>query len=200
LIRSASSTSSLASLNQEKKSSKTKIPSSIHFQKFDPTIRRSPNRYHHHHHQRTVPLRVHHSSDSEEHEKFRHHIHRRKNYSPKITSYSTRSEACQTTNDDPATKNEQEQTDEQFLQEQKNPGQSSSLLTPISSPLPNTSVQPPLDQVKLSFNRPVQQPISLLSSANINNPWPITTSFCKSISVKYAVKTAFSIPLRCLFF
>jgi hypothetical protein len=196
LIKSASSTTSLTSLNQDKKSSfnnkKPKIPSSFPFQKFDPTIRRSSNRHqNHHHHQRTVPLRVHHSSDSEEHDKLRHNIHRRKPYSSKNTSFSTRSEACQTTNEKHIMKNEQEQTDEKFLVEQKNInqniGQSSApLRTSLSSPvlIPSTSFQAPLDQVKLAFNRSLQQPLSPLSSANINNPWPISTSFSKLIEFK----------------
>jgi hypothetical protein len=181
-IKPASSTTSLASLNQEKKSSldtkKSKLSSSIHLQKFDPTIRRSSNRHHHHHHhhhQRAVPLRVHHSSDSEEPEKLRHHIHRRKTLSSKNTSYSTRSEACQTVNDDLIVKDEQKNITEDNGQ--------SSLLTPTPSPLPpSTFVQAPLDQVKQAFDRSLQQPISPLSSANINNPWPITTSFSKLIN------------------
>jgi hypothetical protein len=182
-IKSSSSTTSLTSIKHEKKSSldtkKSKISSSINFQKFDPSIRRSPNR---HHHQRTAPLRVHHSSDSEEYEKLRH---RRKVYSSKNTSYSTRSEACQTANDLPIMKNEQEQTDKQkpISQNIEQPS-SSSLQTPSTSPIliPSTLVQAPLDQVKLAFNRSLQQPISPpLSSVNINNPWPISTSFSKSI-------------------
>jgi hypothetical protein len=168
---SSSLTTNLTNVNQNKKTlldnKKTKISSSINFQKFDPTIRRSPNR-HHHHHQRTVPLRVRHSSDSEEHEKLRQNIHRRKPYSSKNTSYSTRSEACQTINDTNIMKNEQKQTDEQ-----------PSLSSPVL--IPSTSIQAPLDQVSLAFNRSLQQPISPIPLANINNPWPISPSSSKSI-------------------
>ncbi|CAF4888149.1 unnamed protein product, partial [Rotaria magnacalcarata] len=66
-IKSASSTSSLVNVNQEKKSSienqKSKVTSSIHCPKFHPTTRPSANRHHHQQQQqqRTVPLRVHHS-------------------------------------------------------------------------------------------------------------------------------------------
>lgn len=183
LVKSSSSTTSLASINQEKKSTinnkKTKVSSSMNIQKFDPTIRRSPNR----HHQRTVPLRVHHSSDSEEPEKIRH---RRKPYSSKNTSYSTRNEACQTINDTHKMKNEREQTDEQYFhREQNHIGQlapsTSSLPISSSSPvlMPSTLVQAPLDQVKLAFDRSLQQPMSPLISSNINNPWPLSTSFSK---------------------
>ena len=146
-IKSASSTSSLASLNQEKKpssdSKKSKVSSSMHLQKFDPTLRRSSNRHHHHHH-RAVPLRGHHSSDSEEPEKSRRHTHRRKANLSKNTSHSTRSEACQTIEE---------------------PKMNTELITPTPSPLPASS----FEQVK--------QPVSTLSSENIINPWPITTSF-----------------------
>jgi hypothetical protein len=178
-IKSASSTTNLANLNQDKKSSidtkKSKLPLSIHLQKFDPTIRRSSNRHHHHHHhhhQRAVPLRVHHSSDSEEPEKSRPNTHRRKVPSSRNTSYSTRSEACQTTNDDLIVKSEPKNITEDNGQ--------SSLLTPISSPVPSsTLVHASLVQVKQAFDRSLQQPISPLSSTNINNPWPVTTSFSK---------------------
>lgn len=145
-IKSASSTTSLASLPPDKKSSsetkKSKISSSLHLQKFNPSIRRSANR----HSQRAVPLRVHHSSDSEEYEKSRHSTHRRKRNASKNSSSSTRSEVRPTKND------------EQL-----------SLITPTPSPPPSALVQ---DQVQ-------QQPISPFSSANIINPWPITTSYGK---------------------
>lgn len=142
-IKSASSTTSLASFHEDKKSSnstkKSKIPSSFHFQKFDPSsIRRTTMR----HSQRAVPLRVHHSSDSEEYNKSRH---RRKGNS----SIVTRSEACQMNNND----------------------KPASIITPISTPLPNTQPKQTMDQ---SFQ---QQH----SPDNIINPWPITSSYSKEI-------------------
>ncbi|CAF3919812.1 unnamed protein product [Rotaria sp. Silwood2] len=196
LIKSASSTSSLASVNREKKSTfdnkKPKVTLSNNLQKFHSTIRSSPNRHRHHQQQRTVPLRVQHSSDSEEHDKTRHNTHRRKTYSSKNTSYSTRNEICQTTNNIHRMKNEQEQTDEYFFHEQRNvskiTGQSPLLSVPASTPIPisvsspvlipSNLLQAPLDQVKLVFNRTLEQPISpLLLSSNINNPWPTSTSY-----------------------
>jgi hypothetical protein len=168
LIKSSSSAASLASAKQDKKSlidnKKSKVSSSLNFQKFDPSIRRSTNRHHHHHHQRTAPLRVHHSSDSEEHEKSRHNIQRRK-------TYSTRSEAAQIikTNNH-IMKNEKEQTDEYFIPEQKtinkNTEQALSLLVPTSSPLPLTSSSPTfIGQTSSLYNRSLQQPISPLASS-----------------------------------
>ena len=117
-IKSASSTTSLASLREDKKptnsTKKSKIPSSFHFQKFDPSsIRRTTTR----HSQRAAPLRVHHSSDSEEYNKSRH----RRKGNPTI---STRSEACQTNNNNELV----------------------SIITPTSSPLPKTDVKQTIDR------------------------------------------------------
>ena len=175
LIKSPSSNSSIASTRQEKKSlvesKKPKIPSTMHLQKIDPTIRRTSNR--HHQHQRTVPLRAHHSSDSEEPEKIRQHNHRRKLYSTKPTSYSTRNETCQTTNNIQIMKDKQNNMEK---------------LSSVSLDIPpNTLLQAPLDQVELAFNRSLQQPISPISSANINNPWPITTSYSMSIRLSIVI-------------
>ncbi|CAF3394742.1 unnamed protein product [Rotaria sp. Silwood1] len=196
LIKSASSTSSLTNVNRDKKSSvdnkKSKVSSSNNFQKFHPTIRPSSNRYHHHQQQqRTVPLRVQHSSDSEEYDKIRHNTHRGKTYSSKNTSYATRNENYQTTNNILSMKNEQEQTDKYLFHEQNNISkineQSLLLSAPTSTPIPisitspalisNNSVQASLDQVKLVFNRTLEQPISPILSANNNDPWLLSTSY-----------------------
>ncbi|CAF5086661.1 unnamed protein product, partial [Rotaria sp. Silwood1] len=153
----------------------------------------SSNRYHHHQQQqqRTVPLRVQHSSDSEEYDKIRHNTHRGKTYSSKNTSYATRNENYQTTNNILSMKNEQEQTDKYSFHEQNNISkineQSLLLSAPTSTPIPisitspalipNNFVQASLDQVKLAFNRTLEQPISPIVSANNNDPWLISTSY-----------------------
>ncbi|CAF4178972.1 unnamed protein product [Rotaria socialis] len=197
-IKSASSTSSLVKANQEKKSSienqKSKVTSSTNCPKFHPTTRSSTNRHHQQQQQqqqRTVPLRIHHSSDSEEHEKIRDSIHRRKAYSSKNTSHSTRTEPCQTANNIQIMKKEQEQTDKYIFHEQNNFNQitsSSPLLSvPNSSPfpipylsptyVPSSSSQAPLDQAKFVFHRSLEQPISPVTSTNINTPWQTSASY-----------------------
>ncbi|CAF0858388.1 unnamed protein product [Adineta steineri] len=196
-IKSASSTTSIASDNPIKKSSfdnkKLKTTSSYDYQKFDPTIRHSPNR-----HQRTVPLRVHYSSDSEENDNEK--IHQRKFYPSKYPVYSTRSEACQTTDDIYSMKNEQEQTEDYLLYKQipkekdtiKNAEQSSSsafapILTSLSSPalLSSTLTQAPLDSAKALFN--YSSPPR--SSTNVNNPQPTSSSF-SSPSKDFALRVS----------
>ena len=129
-IKSASSTSSLASVQQGKKPSnptkKSRVPSSYHLQKFDPSSIRRTTTTTTHQSQRTGPLRAHYSSDSEDYNKSRHHHHppppsqRRKGN----TSISTRSEARQTNNNEPT----------------------APILTPTSTPLPNNDIQTILDR------------------------------------------------------
>lgn len=104
-IKSASSTSSLTSVQQEKKPSnptkKSRIPSSYHLQKFDPSsIRRTTTTTTQSSH-RPGPLRAHYSSDSEDYHQSRHPpaSQRRKGNA----SISTRNEACQTINNEPTT-------------------------------------------------------------------------------------------------
>ena len=154
---SSSSTISLASHpTQEKKSlaqrKKPQVPSSVNVHPFDSTVRRSSNRVDHSS-QRTVPLRVQHSSASEERDR------------RQASSYSTRSRAHPT-----KSKNEPKQPVEASIPAQ----------TPNSSPalVPSVLLQAPLDQVKLLYNRS----LSPTSIANINNPWLMTTSFRESSS------------------
>ncbi|CAF0902470.1 unnamed protein product [Rotaria sordida] len=208
LIKSASSTSSLTSvINREKKSSfnnkKSKITSSINSHKFHSTSRSSSNHQQQQKQQRTVPLRVQHSSDSEEHYKIRHNTHHRKSYSSKNPSYSTRNENSQTTNNIHNMKNKQKQRDEYYFHEQKNinkiteqspllsvpPSSSIPLSLSSSTLIPNTLVQASLDQIKLTFNRTLEQPISPILSTNINNRW-LTSASYSSPSKDFGVRVS----------
>lgn len=201
-IKSASSINSLTNVHQEKKSTvdkkKPKTTSAMNFQKFHPTTRPSTNRNgsHHQPQQRTIPLRVHHSSDSEEHENLRDRIYGQKSYLSKDTLRSTRNEACQTTNNTEMVKKEQEQKDEYIFHEQHNfyniTKNSSLLTTPNPSPLlmpfssatfvPSTSVQAPLDQMKSGFYRSLEQPIPSLLTSNVNNSRLTSQSYSKALS------------------
>ncbi len=98
----------------------------------------------HHHHHRIVPY---HNSDSDDNKS-----HRKK-------SYSTRNESSQTINNIHIMKNEQEQTDDQFLLEQ------------FSDNTSNHFLQAPLDQIKHYYDQTTSSRKLLLSMTNIfDNP------------------------------
>ncbi|CAF3748329.1 unnamed protein product [Adineta steineri] len=136
----------------------------------------SPNKAHHRH----QPIESSSSStsltsmDSKKHHysspKRRHRIvpyHNNQNYSDsedynqQRKTYSTRNESCQTRNNIHKMKNEQEQTEDQFLLEQ------------FSDPSSNNFMQAPLDQVKrhytqtLSTSTPLSKPLSSSSPMTI---------------------------------
>lgn len=172
---SSSSTISLAShLNQERKPTinrkKPQVPSSVNLHKFDPTLRRSSHRIDHSL-QRTVPLRVQHSSESEEQDRARSNTQRRQ-----ASSYPTRNQTHAKTHQIPKHRNEPKQPVEPSITDQNT-------LTPNSTPLPasvptpglvpSVLMQAPLDHMKLLYNRS----LSPTSIANISNPWLISTSY-----------------------
>ncbi|UJR20732.1 hypothetical protein I4U23_023851 [Adineta vaga] len=179
-----------ATTTQPKKSSndnkKSRNPSS-----FDPTLRYLSTR-----HQRTVPLRLRHSSDSEENDAKLHlGIHSHKSYPLKTTSHSTRSEACQTIDDFQLTKNEQEQTDAYLLHSKIYPSLTTTKSTePLTS---STTLQASLSSPALASSVPLRpqleqlltKSISPVPSTNIDNQWILSTSL-NSPSKDFALRVS----------
>ncbi|CAF0793299.1 unnamed protein product [Adineta ricciae] len=174
--KTANNGSSRTTNHLKKSSLDNKKPKAI--SSFDSTLRYSSNQQ-----QRTLPFRVHYSSDSDDNEDKPHvGSDYRKSYPLKTSSYSTHSEGYQIFDDCYPVKNEQEPHSQQM----HIPATSSTTLQPsLSSPALASSIP-----VRSSFEQLLAKPISPVPSTTLSEkPWTLSTSL-NSPSKDFALRVS----------